>query len=301
MSLHKSENVVAYLRFLHDNGDSRLYFDCSEVLALLQNSQSSQNEQSEDTYRRQKSTSVNRSSNTKTKSSGNYQVTSQSEQQKTKSTYTDKARVPLNESGGIVTTHYEIPNIAVEDKKSALAEYDQKINTCSKCRLHQGRTKFVFGAGNPNADLMFIGEAPGKNEDETGLPFVGRAGELLDKILAAMTLSRDEVFIGNVIKCRPPNNRDPQPDEVAECVGYLLHQIAIIRPKLICFLGRISAQTLLETKQPMRELRKSMHKFAGIPAVVTYHPAALLRNPAYKRPVWDDMQNVMKFLDIPIP
>ncbi|MFP4459908.1 MAG: uracil-DNA glycosylase [Candidatus Zixiibacteriota bacterium] len=190
----------------------------------------------------------------------------------------------------------ELPDIEITDKKKMLEEYEAKIKDCMNCRLGKSRTNFVFGEGNPDADVMFIGEAPGKNEDETGKPFVGRGGQLLTKIIEAMEMKREEVFIGNIIKCRPPNNRDPKNDEAAECIDYLLYQIAVIQPKILIFLGRIAAHTLLNTKKPMRELRKTMHKFAGIPAVVTYHPAALLRNQAYKRPAWEDMKRVMAFL-----
>jgi len=144
---------------------------------------------------------------------------------------------------------------------------------------------------------MLIGEAPGKQEDLTGRPFVGRAGQLLDKILAAMSMARAEVYIANVLKCRPPDNRDPLPEEMAECLPYLKEQIRIIRPKVLCALGRIAGQALLETKTPLGQLRKRWHEYEGVPLLVTYHPAALLRFPEYKKETWEDMQMVLAKLD----
>lgn len=175
---------------------------------------------------------------------------------------------------------------SIENHRSAICD-------CSKCPLVQTRTNFVYGVGNPHADIMFIGEAPGRDEDLQGEPFVGRAGKLLDKILAAMKLSRQDVYIGNILKCRPPENRDPQPEEMSECMPYLLEQIRLIKPKIICALGRIAAQSLLETSTPLGKLRGRWHKFHGIPLIVTYHPAALLRFQQYKRPTWEDMQELL--------
>ncbi len=171
-------------------------------------------------------------------------------------------------------------------------EHNKAICECQKCPLGATRTKFVYGVGNPKAGLMLIGEAPGREEDLQGEPFVGRAGQLLDKILAAVGFKREEVYIANILKCRPPNNRDPQPDEMATCMPYLLEQIQLIKPKIICALGRISAQALLKTTTPIGKLRGQWHDFNGIPFFVTYHPAALLRFPAYKRDVWDDVQKL---------
>lgn len=173
---------------------------------------------------------------------------------------------------------------------ASLVEYRQQIGDCKKCHLHQTRTKFVFGEGNPNADIMFIGEAPGAEEDQQGEPFVGAAGQLLTKILAAIDLTREEVYIANILKCRPPNNRDPQPLEVEHCEPYLINQIKLIRPRIICALGRISAQTLLKTKQSLSSLRGKIHTYQNIKLIVTYHPAALLRYPNYKRDTWEDMK-----------
>ncbi|UCD16636.1 MAG: uracil-DNA glycosylase [Candidatus Zixiibacteriota bacterium] len=172
----------------------------------------------------------------------------------------------------------------------SLAQHESTICDCLKCPLGSTRTNFVYGVGNPGANLLFIGEAPGREEDLQGYPFVGRAGQLLDKILAAIQFSREDVYIANILKCRPPGNRDPQPDEMQMCMPYLLEQVRIIRPKIICALGRISAQALMQTTTPLGKLRRKWHNYHGIPFFVTYHPAALLRFPAYKRDVWEDMQ-----------
>ncbi len=188
----------------------------------------------------------------------------------------------------------------MEQKEELVPQYDSleahyaAIHTCRKCPLGETRTKFVYGVGNPHADIMFIGEAPGRDEDLQGEPFVGRAGQLLDKILAAMQLNRQQVYIANILKCRPPNNRDPLPEEAEQCLPHLLQQIALIRPKLICALGRIAGQILLKTSTPLGKLRKRWHEFEGIPLIVTYHPAALLRFPAYKKDTWEDMQELMR-------
>lgn len=173
-----------------------------------------------------------------------------------------------------------------------LATVGATAATCTRCRLAQGRNKVVFGSGNPDADLMFIGEAPGAEEDRQGLPFVGAAGELLTRILAAIETRREDVYIANILKCRPPGNRDPQPDEVSACRGYLERQIELIQPKVIVALGRIAAQTLLGNDTPIGRMRGQWYKVMGVPTMVTYHPAALLRNQALKRPTWEDMQQV---------
>ena len=163
---------------------------------------------------------------------------------------------------------------------------------CTRCRLAQGRQKVVFGAGNPAADLMLIGEAPGAEEDRQGLPFVGPAGELLTKIIQAIDLRREDVYIANILKCRPPGNRDPQPDEVAACRGFLEKQIELVQPKVIVALGRIAAQALLGNESPIGRMRGQWYRVRGVPTMVTYHPAALLRNQGLKRPTWEDMQQV---------
>jgi DNA polymerase len=167
---------------------------------------------------------------------------------------------------------------------------------CTRCRLAEGRIKVVFGSGNPTAELMFIGEGPGADEDRQGLPFVGAAGELLTKIIQAIERTREEVYIANVVKCRPPGNRDPQPDEVAACRDYLDRQIALVRPRVLVALGRVAAQTLLGNDAPIGRMRGQWYQVQGIPTMVTYHPAALLRNQALKRPTWEDMQQVRDFL-----
>jgi DNA polymerase len=159
--------------------------------------------------------------------------------------------------------------------------------------LCQGRRNIVFGVGNPRARLVFVGEAPGREEDERGEPFVGEAGRLLDRILFAMGLAREEVYICNVEKCRPPGNRDPEPAEIEACEPYLQRQLAAIRPQLIVTLGRFAAQTLLRDQTPISRLRGHWRQYQGIPLMPTYHPAFLLRNPAEKRAVWEDMKQVM--------
>jgi uracil-DNA glycosylase family 4 len=178
-----------------------------------------------------------------------------------------------------------------------LNDFYQEIKDCKKCHLHKTRTNFVFGTGNQNAKVMFIGEAPGREEDLQGEPFVGKAGQLLDKILAAINFKRDEVYIANILKCRPPENRDPLPDEIEMCEPHLLEQIRIIQPKIICALGRIAAQALLKTKLPLGQLRGKIHDYHGIEFLVTYHPAALLRYPQYKRATWEDVKLLRKEYD----
>ncbi len=182
------------------------------------------------------------------------------------------------------------------ERAAELATMAAAVAGCTRCRLSEGRTQAVFGAGNPDADLMFIGEGPGAEEDRRGLPFVGAAGELLTRIIQAIEMSREEVYIANVVKCRPPGNRDPQPDEVAACRGYLERQIALVRPKVIVALGRIAAQTLLGNDMPIGRMRGRWFRVQDVPTMVTYHPAALLRNSALKRPTWEDMQLVRDFL-----
>ncbi len=171
------------------------------------------------------------------------------------------------------------------------------IEECTRCPLYKTAKNAVPGEGDPKAKLMCVGEAPGANEDETGRPFVGQAGALLTKILAAIDLTREDVFIVNVLKHRPPGNRDPKPDEVAACSPYLVRQIQLIKPRAILALGTFAAQTLLNTKTPIGKLRGAVHRYYGVPLVVTYHPAALLRNPAWKRPTWEDVKLARRVLD----
>lgn len=168
---------------------------------------------------------------------------------------------------------------------------------CTRCKLHTlGRTQIVFGVGNPQAQLMFVGEAPGADEDEQGVPFVGRAGQLLTKIIEAINLTRDEVYIANVIKCRPPQNRNPEPDEVEQCEPFLFQQIDAIKPRVIVALGKFGAQTLLRTQDPISRLRGRVFDYRGAKLIPTFHPAYLLRNPPAKREVWEDMKLVRQLL-----
>jgi uracil-DNA glycosylase family 4 len=186
---------------------------------------------------------------------------------------------------------------SLADKTAALAALREEVLPCTACPLHEGRKSTVFGAGNPDAEVVFIGEAPGRDEDIQGEPFVGASGQLLTKIMAAIGYERDEVFICNILKCRPPNNRDPQPDEVAACEGHLKRQLEILDPRVICCLGRVAAQTLLGTDASLGRLRESVHFYEGIPVMATYHPAALLRNPSWKRDTWNDVRKLRALVD----
>ena len=190
-------------------------------------------------------------------------------------------------------------NLFKEDfqKAESLNELYDLINTCQKCPLGKTRTKFVFGVGNSKADVMLVGEAPGADEDRQGEPFVGRAGKLLNDILKAISFEREEVYIANILKCRPPNNRDPLPDEVEKCRPHLMKQIELIKPKLILYLGRVAAIELLGKKLTLSKLRENVHELNGIKVMATYHPAALLRNPNWKRGCWEDVQKFRKLYD----
>jgi uracil-DNA glycosylase len=170
------------------------------------------------------------------------------------------------------------------------------LGDCHRCALGDGRTKLVFGVGNPQARLVFVGEAPGRDEDLQGEPFVGAAGQLLTKIIQAMGLRREDVYICNVLKCRPPQNRDPLPAEIEACSSFMLRQIQAIGPAVLVALGKFAAQTLLQNKTPISKLRGQFHDFHGIPLMPTFHPSALLRDESLKRPVWEDMQQVMQRL-----
>ena len=183
------------------------------------------------------------------------------------------------------------------DKLDSLDEIAKKVNKCTRCPLYETATQGVPGEGNAKAKLVCVGEAPGAKEDETGRPFVGQAGQLLTKILAAIDLTREQVFICNVLKHRPPGNRNPRPEEVAACSPYLIRQLELIKPKVIVAFGTFAAQTLLNSKTPIGQLRGLVHKYHGIPLVVTYHPAALLRNPGWKRPTWEDVKLARRILD----
>jgi len=183
------------------------------------------------------------------------------------------------------------------DACGSLEDVEKIAVSCSKCELAAGRTNVVFGIGDPSAALMFIGEAPGRNEDLEGVPFVGRAGQLLDKILEAAGIERDDVYIGNIIKCRPPNNRTPMTSEIEACAPYLAKQIELIAPRIICTLGLPATQTLLGLRGSMGSLRGKMYRDRDIRIIPTYHPAAALRDPKYKRPLWEDFQFVKFELD----
>jgi DNA polymerase len=183
------------------------------------------------------------------------------------------------------------------DKAAALARLKAEVLPCTACALSGGRTNTVFGAGDPDADIMFIGEAPGRDEDLQGEPFVGRSGQLLTKIIGAIGLGRDDVYIANILKCRPPENRDPAGPEVAACEPHLKRQLAIIRPRVICCLGRVAAQTLLDTDLSLKRLRETVHFYEGIPVMATFHPAALLRNPQWKHDTWDDVRKLRVLRD----
>lgn len=172
----------------------------------------------------------------------------------------------------------------------------EELGDCRRCPLHRGRTNIVFGVGNPNAELMFVGEAPGHDEDLQGEPFVGRAGQLLTKIILAMGMKREEVYIGNINKCRPPNNRAPLPDEVEACLPFIKAQIEAIQPRVIVCLGAVAFQNLLQTGEKITRVRGQWREFMGIKVMPTYHPAFLLRNPNMKRAVWEDMKKVRDFL-----
>jgi len=182
-----------------------------------------------------------------------------------------------------------------KNKEEQLSKVFQEIRKCQLCQLAKTRHNLVFGDGNPHAQIVFVGEAPGADEDEQGLPFVGRAGQLLtDIIIKGMKLERKDVYICNILKCRPPGNRNPLPDEISTCEPFLKKQLQIISPKIICALGTFAAQTLLKTDIPISALRGRFHSYEGIKLMPTYHPAYLLRNPAAKKPVWEDVQMIMK-------
>lgn len=175
-----------------------------------------------------------------------------------------------------------------------LDEIRQELGDCKRCKLCNGRTQIVFGSGNPKAELVFVGEAPGADEDLQGVPFVGAAGQLLTKMIEAMKFTRDTVYICNVAKCRPPNNRNPEPDEIAACEPFLKAQLATLQPKVIVALGKFAAQTLLRDSTPITRLRGQWRSYEGVPLMPTFHPAYLLRSPGEKKLAWSDLQEVMK-------
>ena len=189
-----------------------------------------------------------------------------------------------------------VDNRMLPKKSLSLEEVKKELNDCHRCPLGRVRTNLVFGEGNPKADIVFVGEAPGRDEDVQGRPFVGRAGQLLTRIIIAMGLRREDVYICNILKCRPPGNRNPRPEEIITCEPFLVKQIQAINPKVICAMGTFAAHTLLKTDVPITVLRGKFHTYHGIQLMPTYHPAFLLRNPAAKKQVWEDIQKIMKVL-----
>lgn len=191
----------------------------------------------------------------------------------------------------------EIKEESLDETIETLEELNEKYTNCPRCGLSENRTNVVMGEGNPKAKLMLIGEAPGRDEDETGRPFVGRAGKLLDKILAAIDLDREDVFITSILKCRPPENRDPKSDEIEACHPILMKQIELIQPAIILALGKFAGNTLLDSTSSLKNMRGKFYDYNGIKLIVTYHPAALLRNPNWKRPTWEDIKMMKKEYD----
>ena len=208
-----------------------------------------------------------------------------------------EASPPANAPASASVAPDAVPAVFSRSGAEALAAIREDIGDCTRCKLHtQGRQQIVYGVGNPDADLMFVGEAPGADEDVQGVPFVGRAGQLLTKIIEAIDLQRSDVYIANVIKCRPPGNRNPDPDEVEACEGFLFRQIDSIRPKVIVALGTFAAKALLKTQEPISRLRGRVYEYRGAKLIPTFHPAFLLRSPERKRDVWEDMKKVRALL-----
>lgn len=209
---------------------------------------------------------------------------------------TSTKKTILNEPAAVESVLFQTEK---EDWQNAdsLDSLNKLICNCTKCGLHKNRNKFVFGSGNPNADVMVVGEGPGAEEDAQGLPFVGRAGKLLTDILKAIKFEREEVYIANIVKCRPPGNRTPLPDEMDTCIPYLKKQIELIKPKLILCLGLTAAKGLLKKKESLTNLRGNVYEYEGISVMVTFHPAALLRNPNWKRDCWEDVKKFRKMFD----
>ncbi len=205
-------------------------------------------------------------------------------------------------SGLFASSTFDTPPVPAADRPGRLAVLAAEVAGCRKCpQLAETRTQTVFGVGNPQTRLMFIGEAPGADEDRTGMPFVGRAGQLLtDMITKGMGLARDEVYIANILKCRPPGNRTPTPDESNNCIAYLEQQIEIIRPEFLCLLGKVAAQSILNTTQTIGNVRGKWQRYRGIPTMATYHPSYLLRMPSAKKDVWEDLQMIMKEMGLPV-
>jgi len=195
-----------------------------------------------------------------------------------------------------------VPVTITRTTLETLTAIREDLGDCTRCKLHtQGRKQIVFGVGNPTADLMFVGEAPGADEDAQGVPFVGRAGQLLTKMIEAMGFSRDEVYIANVLKCRPPGNRNPEPDEIATCEPFLFRQLASVEPKVVIALGAFAARTLLKTDDPISRLRGRVYEYRGAKLIPTFHPSFLLRSPGYKREAWEDLKKALAILGREIP
>lgn len=201
--------------------------------------------------------------------------------------------VEATESAGV--TSVEKTDYFIQNMVKKWQELEHEVAECQQCSLCQTRTQTVFGSGNINADWMLIGEAPGQSEDREGLPFVGRAGQLLTEMIRALGLAREQVYIANILKCRPPNNRDPKPEEVAACNDHLQRQIALVQPKIILAVGRVAAQNLLQTDASLSQLRGKVHYCDNVPVIVIYHPAYLLRSLLEKRKAWQDLQSALKF------
>ena len=191
--------------------------------------------------------------------------------------------------------------VSSQSRSETLEEVRRDLGECTRCKLHAGRKHIVFGEGDQSARLVFVGEGPGFEEDKQGRPFVGAAGQLLTKIIAAIGLDREQVYICNIIKCRPPGNRNPQPDEIEACAPFVRRQLHAISPEFVCTLGTFATQTLLQTEKPISRLRGQFHEVMGIRVIPTYHPAYLLRNPDKKRDVWEDMKLLMQAMGMPLP
>jgi uracil-DNA glycosylase len=210
--------------------------------------------------------------------------------------------VDPNASQDAVPPAEAVPVTIARSSVEVLAAIRDDLGDCTRCKLHtQGRKQIVFGVGNPKAEIMFVGEAPGADEDAQGVPFVGRAGQLLTKMIAAIGMARDEVYIANVLKCRPPGNRNPEPDEIELCEPFLFRQLASVEPKVVIALGAFAARTLLKTDDPISRLRGRVYDFRGAKLIPTFHPSFLLRSPGYKREAWEDLKKALAILGRDLP
>ena len=220
------------------------------------------------------------------------------EEEKLKAPMKQPTRIQDDKEKSVIKIEEQLNIFNQTAKELTLEEIREEIGDCTRCKLHQGRRNIVFGEGNAKARLVFVGEGPGEEEDKQARPFVGRAGQLLTKIITAMGFKRSDVYICNVVKCRPPGNRTPEPDETGTCEQFLFKQLRSINPEVIVCLGSVAAQSVLKTKERLGSLRGKFHSYGRSKVMVTYHPAALLRNPGFKKPLWDDMQVVMKEMGI---